>query len=84
MSDYGFLPNPNPNPIVETELIPPELLKPENFHHLTEPLVSKWEEKNVIHHFYNYHINLAIAYPTELSTTDNKVNKNKKLFSNNN
>jgi hypothetical protein len=48
--------------LVETELIPFELLEPESFYRLKNPFVNLWINENVTKQFVNHKIAMAIAH----------------------
>lgn len=63
--------------IVEYELIPPELLQPQAFHKLKEPLQSKWDAELVAKQLLIQRVQETIALPIRVAPEIKKVYKSK-------
>jgi hypothetical protein len=59
--------------VVDTELIPEELLEPVVFHKLPGPLVSKWNVKRTLGNYVVVTVKEATAYPALISKKDAQV-----------
>jgi hypothetical protein len=66
--------------LVETELIPFELLEPESFYRLKGPLVNLWVNENVTNQFVNHKIAKAIAHPQQEVIAPEVKKVYKKIF----
>jgi hypothetical protein len=59
--------------LVDTDLIPEELLVPVIFHKLPGPLVSQWNDRLALNNYVITSVKEAIVYPLLISKKDAQV-----------